>query len=145
MGIVGKPESLAEQLEIETDEAISYETAVKIVSSLRPKRLHQPDWCDVEPRSVKFEHLPLKDATAGARTQVTHVVDIILDTDNVYQDRERIAGLMKSGCIAELPGVLPPKALIAMTYAMNICILPGKETGNQRDPQGEPSEGASDK
>lgn len=90
--MAGEPPPLVEQLGLEVDDAISYDTAVKIANTLPPHRLNKPDWCDVSVREVKLTNL--QDPPQGNGCTLTHLVDISLDTGDMYQDGESSRGCL---------------------------------------------------
>ena len=132
MAVHGAPETLAQQLGMENDEAISYDLATKITAKLNLKKIRAPDWYDMGPRMVKLLDLPVVDPPtdpARRRNGVSHLLDFCMDVPDLYQDRESIVGLMNVNEVTQLRGVLPPKARVAANYNLNFVILPGNEDG----------------
>ena len=132
----GAPQTLAEMYDLEPDENISYDMAIRITSALSMTKLSRPDHVDRPRRQLTPAVLPMKDPPdlSGRKTggSCAHMVDIVLSVDDTF-DREAVLGLMKVNHYMDLPGVLAPKTTIVFNYKMNLMIQPNASNANKVD------------
>ena len=121
------------ELGAEPDEKISHAAAEKVVANLHLNKLAEPQWCNIPARTIRFCDLPTRPPAANQRALVSHLLDVCIGVDDVYADKDAIAQKMISGEVAELPGVLPPKAAIEQAFAMNIAIVPSTSAPGKVD------------
>ena len=60
MAVAGAPETIAQIMELEEDEIIPYDTAVRVTSVLNLVRC-RADHFNCDPRAVKLSHLAVQD------------------------------------------------------------------------------------
>ena len=131
MAVAGAPESLKDQLELEDDVPIAYDTAVRVTSQLKVENLKTADYYEMAKRKVPVSSLCVNDPSAGAaKTPVTHLLDLIFDVEDTF-DKQNIVALCKGKSYGQSPAPFCPKEPIAFTFRLNICVL-------ERDGEGDP-------